>query len=60
MAGAALFVLGSVGSAMAPNVIILLISRVLLGFAVGIASYVAPLYLSEMAEKEDRGKLISM
>ena len=60
MAGAALFVLGSVGSAMAPNVIILLISRVLLGFAFGIASYVAPLYLSEMAEKEDRGKLISM
>ncbi len=60
MAGTALFVLGSVGSAMAPNVVILLISRVLLGFAVGIASYVAPLYLSEMAEKEDRGKLISM
>ena len=60
MAGAALFVLGSVGSSMAPNVVILLVSRVLLGFAVGIASYVAPLYLSEMAEKEDRGKLISM
>lgn len=60
MAGAALFVLGSVGSAAAPNVAILLISRILLGFAVGIASYVAPLYLSEMAEKEDRGKLISM
>lgn len=59
-AGAALFVLGSIGSAMAPNVAILLISRVLLGFAVGIASYVAPLYLSEMSEKENRGKLISM
>ena len=58
--GAALFVLGSLGSAMAPNVVILLISRVLLGFAVGIASYVAPLYLSEMSEKENRGKLISM
>ena len=60
MSGAALFVLGSIGSACAPNVPILLISRVMLGFAVGIASYVAPLYLSEMAEKEDRGKLISM
>ena len=60
MAGAALFVFGSVGSACAPNVIVLLVSRVLLGFAVGIASYVAPLYLSEMSEKEDRGKLISM
>lgn len=60
MFGAALFVVGSVGSACAVNVPILLISRVMLGFAVGIASYVAPLYLSEMAEKEDRGKLISM
>jgi len=60
MSGAALFVLGSIGCACAPNVPILLISRVMLGFAVGIASYVAPLYLSEMSEKEDRGKLISM
>lgn len=58
--GAALFILGSLCSALAQNVIILIISRVLLGFAVGIASYVAPLYLSEMAAKEDRGKLISM
>ena len=60
MAGAALFVICSLGSSLAPNVVCLLVSRVLLGFAVGIASYVAPLYLSEMAEKEDRGKLISM
>ena len=60
MTGAALFVLGSLGCALAPNVGLLLISRVMLGFAVGIASYVAPLYLSEMAEKEDRGELISM
>ncbi len=59
-AGAALFVLGSLGCACAPNFVVLLISRVMLGFAVGIASYVAPLYLSEMSEKEDRGKLISM
>ena len=59
-AGAALFIIGSLGSSLAPNVPILLVSRVLLGFAVGIASYVAPLYLSEMSEKEDRGKLISM
>lgn len=28
----------------------------MLGFAVGIASYVAPLYLSEMSEKEDMRK----
>ena len=60
MLGAALFVIGSLGCSCALTVPILLISRVMLGFAVGIASYVAPLYLSEMSEKEDRGKLISM
>ena len=60
MAGAALFIIGSIGCACALNIATLLVSRVMLGFAVGIASYVAPLYLSEMSEKEDRGKLISM
>ena len=60
MTGAALFVIGALGCSLAPNVAILILSRVLLGFAVGIASYVAPLYLSEMSEKENRGKLISM
>jgi SP family arabinose:H+ symporter-like MFS transporter len=38
----------------------MLFSRVLLGVAVGIASYTAPLYLSEMASENVRGKMISM
>lgn len=60
MVGAILFVAGSIGSAFAANVEILLLSRVLLGVAVGIASYTAPLYLSEMASENVRGKMISM
>ena len=60
MAGAILFVAGSAGSAMAQSIEVLLISRVLLGFAVGIASYTAPLYLSEMATENIRGKMIAM
>lgn len=60
MAGAVLFVAGSIGSAFATNVEVLLLSRVLLGVAVGIASYTAPLYLSEMASENVRGKMISM
>lgn len=60
MAGAILFIIGSVGSAMAPGLEILLASRVVLGIAVGIASYTAPLYLSEMASENVRGKMISM
>lgn len=39
---------------------VLLVARVVLGVAVGIASYTAPLYLSEMASENVRGKMISM
>ncbi len=55
-----LFIIGCFGSSFAPNYEILLISRIILGFSIGVASYVAPLYLSEMSEKEHRGRLISM
>ena len=39
MAAALLFILGSLGSAFASSVEILLVSRLILGFAVGLASY---------------------
>ncbi|AIX73163.1 MULTISPECIES: sugar porter family MFS transporter [Mixta] len=60
MAGAILFILGSLGSAFANSLEVLLAARVVLGVAVGIASYTAPLYLSEMASENIRGRMISM
>lgn len=60
MIGAVVFVIGSLCSAFAPNNDVLLISRVLLGLAVGIASFTAPLYLSEIAPERIRGSMISM
>ena len=57
--GAGLFIIGSVGSGLAPTVDILIGSRLILGLSVGIASYTAPLYLAEMADKDARGKVIS-
>ncbi|MBV8871106.1 sugar porter family MFS transporter [Phytobacter diazotrophicus] len=60
MIGAILFVIGSLCSAVAPNVEVLIISRIILGLAVGIASYTAPLYLSEIAPEKIRGSMISM
>ncbi|QCR35084.1 sugar porter family MFS transporter [Nissabacter sp. SGAir0207] len=60
MIGAVLFVIGSLASALAPNVDVLIIARVLLGLAVGIASYTAPIYLSEIAPERIRGSMISM
>ena len=53
------FIVSCFGSALAPNVEVLLVWRVILGFAVGIASYTAPLYLSEMAPENIRGKMIA-
>ncbi len=60
MAGAVLFAIGSLGSAGATSIEMLLIFRLLLGLAVGVASYTAPLYLSEMATENVRGKMISL
>lgn len=60
LVGAILFIAGSLGSAFASSLELLLFARVILGVAVGIASYTAPLYLSEMASENVRGKMISM
>lgn len=48
MAGAILFIVGSLGSAFATSVEVLLTFRVLLGLAVGIASYTAPHFYNKI------------
>ncbi|TKI03097.1 sugar porter family MFS transporter [Martelella alba] len=60
LVGAILFVAGSLCSAFAPNTETLIFARIILGLAVGIASYTAPLYLSEIAPERIRGGMISM
>lgn len=60
MAGAVLFVAGSLFSALATSPDMLIVARVLLGLAVGVASYTAPLYLSEIAPEKIRGSMISL
>ena len=60
LVSAVVFALGSVFSALATGTIMLMAIRVFLGMAVGIASFTAPLYLSEMAPQRIRGALISM
>jgi sugar porter (SP) family MFS transporter len=57
---ALLFVLGAVGSAAAPQLWILLAGRAVVGVAIGIASMLTPLYLSEIAPKEKRGGIVSL
>lgn len=57
---AVLFVVGSIACAFALNPQTLIIARVALGLAVGIASFTAPLYLSEIAPPSMRGAMISL
>ncbi|MGC2976815.1 sugar porter family MFS transporter [Brevibacterium sp. FAM 25378] len=54
---ALMFFLGTLVVVFAPNVTLLVIGRILLGLAVGGASIVVPVYLSELAPHEIRGSI---
>jgi SP family arabinose:H+ symporter-like MFS transporter len=57
---ASLFSLTSVGSGLATGLASLASARILGGFAVGAASAIAPMYISEIAPPSKRGSLVSM
>lgn len=54
-----LFFLASLGTALAPNVLIMVAFRFLLGLAVGGASAMVPAFLAEMAPHEKRGRMVT-
>jgi major inositol transporter-like SP family MFS transporter len=54
------FVLSTISCALAPNVTILVVARIALGYAVGAASVVVPLYLAEMAPASQRGRIVTV
>jgi sugar porter (SP) family MFS transporter len=57
---AILFIIGAIGTALAPTPTLLAIGRVIVGVAIGIASFTAPLYISEVSPPAIRGKLVSL
>jgi sugar porter (SP) family MFS transporter len=57
---ALVFGLGAIGAALAPGMAWLIAARILGGAAIGIASFVAPLYISEIAPIDIRGKLVAI
>lgn len=57
---ALLFILGTLETALAPNEPALIIGRIAVGVAIGIASYAAPLYISEISPPRYRGALVSL
>jgi MFS transporter, SP family, arabinose:H+ symporter len=59
IASGILFVISAYGCAVPSNYSALLIARVVGGIAVGIASVVAPLYISELAPARSRGRFVA-
>ena len=58
--GGALFILGSILALLSPNAITLIGARALLGLAIGFTSVTAPVFISELAPPQSRGRLISL
>ena len=55
-----LYFISAVASALANDVTVFIIARVIGGIGVGVSTVVAPLYISEIAPAKDRGKLTGM
>lgn len=57
---AVVFAIGAIGAGLAPAVWVLILFRLVLGVAVGAASVMVPLYISEMSPTPVRGTLSSL
>src|SRR5438874_11430749 len=55
LAAAISFSAGAIGSAFSPSMGVLVTARVLVGLAIGVASYAVPVYISELAPPDSRG-----
>jgi sugar porter (SP) family MFS transporter len=55
-----LYLLGAVGSGLAPNVATFIAARVIGGLGIGLSTVVAPMYISEIAPPKHRGRLAGM
>lgn len=60
IATAIVFCVGGIGAALAPGTTSLVAARIIAGTAIGVASFVAPMYISEIAPVKIRGKLVSV
>jgi sugar porter (SP) family MFS transporter len=55
-----LYLVGAVGSGLAPNVAVFIAARAIGGLGIGISTVVAPMYISEIAPPKHRGRLAGM
>ena len=56
---AIVFGVGAIGTSLTPDVVILIIGRIIVGIAIGMASFIAPLYISEISPPKIRGRLVT-
>ena len=56
---AAVFLVGVLVTAFAPGVAVLIVGRVIVGVGIGVASYLGPLYISEISPAALRGSLVA-
>jgi MFS transporter, SP family, galactose:H+ symporter len=57
---AIIFAFGALGCGYAGNVSWLIFMRILVGVAIGITSYVVPMYIAEISPASNRGKLVTL
>lgn len=57
---AIIFSIGALGCAFATSISMLIVMRVVIGIAIGITSYVAPMYIAEIAPTRRRGALVTL
>jgi SP family galactose:H+ symporter-like MFS transporter len=57
---AILFAAGAIETALAPSISLLIAGRIIVGTAIGVASFTTPLYISEVAPVNIRGRLVSI
>lgn len=60
LCAASIFIIGSLVLALATSYAMLVIGRLVVGFGVGIASMIIPVYVSEVAPKSFRGRLATL
>jgi sugar porter (SP) family MFS transporter len=60
IATATLFVGGAIVTALSPTFTLLISGRIIVGAAIGVASFTTPLYISEVSPVKIRGRLVSI
>jgi MFS family permease len=60
LVAAGIFALGAVTAALSHEMVMLVTGRIIVGIGIGLASFTVPLYISEMAPKDQRGWMVSL